>query len=220
MALTISRIPDRYRPGLVKLNELPVETVVAMADALAIAPTSQKEIVAAIERVAHVKSDEAEQLMISLRSLYLFRASAEASVDDFVPILIDAMQSTGVKELTVSDSDRPALTTKLKSLLGLRTLERTSKIEQLKGDHQAIFYDAKILTDLRPVFDEPKDPPIGAIVTHTLKIICHEAGEHKELYFALDAEDVRTLRKIADRAIDKMGSLQKVLKNASIADLS
>src|SRR5260370_19616168 len=130
------------------------------------------------------------------------------------------MQSSGSRDLAVSDDDKPAVTAKLTSLLGLNTLERASKIEQLKADHHSIFYDAKILTDLRPVFDQPTEQPIGAIVTHTLKIIFHEAGEHKELYFALDADDVLTLKKIADRAADKMSSLQNVLKTANIPDLS
>jgi hypothetical protein len=220
MALTISRIPERYRPGLVRLNTLSLETVKALADALAKAPSTQKELIAVIERVAKLKLEDAERVMTSLRSLYLFRASAEVSVEDFVPVLIEAMQSTGIQELTVSDSEKPLLAAKLTSLLGLSTLERSSKIEQLKSDHQTIFYDAKILTDVRPVFDEPKEAPIGAVITHTLKIICHEAGEHKEFYFSMDAEDVRTLHKIADRASDKLASLQGLLKSTNIPDLS
>jgi len=65
--------------------------------------------------------------------------------------------------------------------LSLKTLERAAKIEQLKADNQSIFYDAKILTDLRPVFDQPREPPIGFILTNMLKIVYHEFGEHKEL---------------------------------------
>ena len=221
MALTISRIPDRYRPGLAKINSLSIETATSVADALGRLPaSSRKELIAVVERAAQLKSEEAESIVRSLYSLYMFRASAEASVADFVPVLIEAMQSSGVQGLAVPDSSKTALEAKLTSLLGLSTLERASKIEQLRADHQTIFYDAKILTDLRPVFDNPKDPPIGAVVTHTLKIICHEAGEHKELYLALDAEDVLTLKKIAERAADKMSSLQKVLKSANIPDLS
>lgn len=221
VALTISRIPERYRPGLAKINALTIETATTIADALGKLPvSSRKELIAAIERAAQLNPEEAESIVLSLYSLYMFRASAEASVADFVPVLIEAMQSSGVQGLAVSDSGKSALAAKLASLLGLSTLERASKIEQLKADHQTIFYDAKILTDLRPIFDKPQEPPVGAVVTHTLKIICHESGEHKELYFALDAEDVLTLKKIAERAADKMSSLKQVLKSANIPDLS
>jgi hypothetical protein len=221
VALTITRIPDRYRPGLAKIVVLPPEIVSAMADALAKASVSSlKEMTAAVEWAAMLSTEDAEAVMTSLRSLYIFRASAETSVAEFIPVLIAAMQSSGSRDLAVSDNDKPSVTAKLTSLLGLNTLERASKIEQLKADHHSIFYDAKILTDLRPVFDQPTEQPIGAIVTDTLKITFHECGEHRELYFALDAEDVLTLKKIADRATEKVLSLQALLKSKNLPDFS
>jgi hypothetical protein len=221
VALTITRIPDRYRAGLAKINALPIEKVEAIAAALGKASvTSRKELIAAVEQASEQGSEDAEAVVTSLQSLYIFKASAESPVTQFVPVVIGAMQSSGIKELVVSDDAKPVLATKLTLLLSLSSLERFSKIQQIKADHQSIFYDAKILTDLRPLFDDPKEQPLGAIVTHTLKIICHEAGEHKELYFSLDAEDIRTLQKIAERAADKMSSLQVLLKSANIPDLS
>ena len=221
MAQTITRIPDRYRAGLAKINALPIEKVEAIAAGLGKASvTSRKELIAAVELASQQSTEDSEAVVTSLQSLYIFKASAESSVTQFIPVLIGAMQSSGIKGLAVSDDAKPVLVKKLTLLLSLSSLERVSKIEQLKADHQSIFYDAKILTDLRPLFDQPKEQPIGAIVTHTLKIICHDAGEHKELYFSLDAEDILTLKKIAERAADKMSSLQALLKSANIPDLS
>jgi hypothetical protein len=93
-------------------------------------------------------------------------------------------------------------------------------VEQLKMDHQSILEDAKIVTDLRPVFDKPGERPLGAIITHTLKIVHHESGEHKELFFALDADDVLNLKRIAERALEKMSSLKDFIKSADIKDLT
>ena len=100
-------------------------------------------------------------------------------------------------------------------------MEHASKVEQLKSDHQAIFYDAKILSDIRPLFDNPDEPPIGAVISHTLKIVFHESGgDHKELYLALDAEDLEVLKKIAKRAESKLASIQSLIKTVNIPDLS
>ena len=221
MALSITRIPDRYRPGLSKVKSLPLEKVTAIASALEkTSATSRKELIAAVEEAAQITTDDAGAIIASLHSLYIFKASAEATVAEFIPVLIAALQSSGRQDLAVSDAEKAVVTTKFTSLLSLSALERASKIDQLKTDHQNIFYDAKILTDLRPVFNEPKDQPVGAIVTHTLKVIFHEFGEHKELYFSLDAEDISTLKKIAERANEKMASLQALLRSANIPDLS
>ena len=221
MPLTITRIPERYQRGLATINALPAETVAAIAAALGKASvSSRKELIAAVEQASRVSNEDAEAIITTLRSLYIFKTDTESSISEFIPVLITAMQGSSNQGLAVSNEHKAVVITKLTSLLSLSTLERDSKIEQLKADHQIIFSDAKILTDLRPVFDEPKEPPIGAILTHALKIIYHESGEHKELYFALDAEGVRTLQKIAERAADKMCSLQALLKSANIPDLS
>jgi len=221
VALTITRIPDRYQEGLAKMIALTPEEVRSIAAALAKAPVNSREDqIAAVERVTQPKTADAEAIITSLYSLYKVKAGAESSVAEFVPILIAAMQATGSRDLTVPDENKEAVIAKLTSLLSMSALERASKVEQLKADHQGIFYDAKILTDLRPVFDQPKERPVGAIVNQTLKIVWHESGEHRELYLSLDTEDVGKLQKIAERAADKMSSLKALLKSANIPDLT
>jgi hypothetical protein len=130
------------------------------------------------------------------------------------------MQASGRKDLAVSEEEKPRLTEKLTSLLSSDSLELASKVEQLALDHPSIFHDAKIVSDLRPVFADPTDPPIGYIIGHTLKIISHEHGAHKELYFALDLEDIHTLQKIANRAEQKATSLKAVIDATKTRDFS
>jgi hypothetical protein len=131
------------------------------------------------------------------------------------------MRSSGSKNLILDNGEVHAFTDKLTRLLNLSSFERTSKIEQLKGDHPSVFYDAKIITDIRPVFDLPGDPPVGAIIGHTLKVVCHDhGGDHKELYFALDSEDVESLKKIAERAQQKASSLKALINSVQLADFS
>jgi hypothetical protein len=220
--ITITRIPDRYRAGLEKINVLSLEVVSAITDALKATPGpfSLKQLESIIERVAGLGSEDANKVTITLHSLYAFMAATECPVAELVQVLMGAMAASGVKALAVTDDNKRDFTSKLTHLLSLKPVERASKIEQLKADHSAIFYDAKIVTDMRPVFDDPHERPIGAIVVHTLKVITHESGQHKELYFALDNDDVATLKKIADRALDKSSSLKQLLTESNLPDLS
>lgn len=221
MALTISRIPERFRPGLVKVRALPIEVVSAIADALREIKSSDLKRMSATIKVAGVlSSEDADAIIVSLRSLYTVKASTEASAREIASMVVTATQANSGGNLEISDEERSAFVNKLQMLLDLPTLEQASKVEQLRSDHAVIFYDAKILTDLRPVFDRPDDLPIGAIISHTLKITCHEAGEHRELYFLLDVEDLETLKKISERASAKAISLKRLIASSNIPDFS
>jgi hypothetical protein len=219
VAFTITRIPERYRAGLIKMNALPLDTIAVISSTLEGSPPAGNlgELRSAIEKVPDVSSDDAEAITICLHSLYVLLAAQDGvSVDEFVTVLVDAMRASGSKALALTEIERAELTKKLRQLLSLKSLARTSKIEQLRRDQQAIFYDAKILTDIRPVFDNPEDAPVGAIIQHTLKLVFHESGEHRELYLAMAPDDVRILKEVSERADSKLSSLKALLAAANI----
>ena len=220
MPLNITRIPQSYRAGLAKIKSLSPEAVSALANALGVAQISDfAKLSSVVESSAQVSPEEAAAIVTSVRSLYYIKATAETATPDLVAMLMTAMQMSG-GNMALSESEKPAFAEKLTKLLSIGRVERSGKIEQLKTDHQNILEDAKILTDLRPVFDKPGDRPIGFIIAHTLKIVTHESGVHKELFFALDGDDVLTLKRTAERALEKMASLQDFIKSANLDNLT
>jgi len=65
---------------------------------------------------------------------------------------------------------------------------------------------------LRPVFGEGiAEGPDAFIVTHTLKLHYWEAGKHKDFFVALDRNDVRSLKEIAERAEKKSARLTEII---------
>lgn len=222
MALTIKGIPERYQSGLEVIVSLSADKAAAAAEALGkIEPSRGTDaLVSAVEQATGIPTEKAESVIVALRSLYVLRASSEAEVPELVTKLTNAMLRGGKKALHVPEQEKGNLVTKLTRLLSLESMGTFSKIEQLKSDYSSVFYDAKILTDLRPVFDKPEQPPVGAIIGHTLKIVCHDGVEHKELYFALDFEDILMLKKMIERAEAKMTSLKTFIKTTNLVDLS
>ena len=97
MPLTITRIPDRYRLGFAKIKSLSMQTVIAIAEALEkAAPTSSpKELSFITEQAGHLNPEEAASIISSVRSLYIFRATADSTLPDLVQMLVGAMQATG-----------------------------------------------------------------------------------------------------------------------------
>jgi|GEM_PF-1491202 len=98
------------------------------------------------------------------------------------------------------------------------TLGTAAKAGPVMTDHERIFEDARVLTDVRLIFhaDLSEKPNAGTIV-HMLKIVTRDTvGNRHPQYFALDANDVRFLRHLLDRAIKKEETLKGVLSSTGI----
>lgn len=82
------------------------------------------------------------------------------------------------------------------------------KAEQLGTEHQNLFMDARILTDLRPVFSAAGDIIHESLVIQTLLIDYHDGAEPRRVALALDARDIAQLRRLCERAEAKASTLK------------
>jgi hypothetical protein len=95
----------------------------------------------------------------------------------------------------------PEVATFLEQLNPEHPLNIRRKAEQLAHLHQNVLTSARLITDVRPVFDVPAQRILEALVFHTLFIEYSDGGqESKRIAFALDADDVAQLRHLCDRA--------------------
>jgi hypothetical protein len=220
--MAITRIPEPYRAGLAKIKSLLMSDVDAISNALSGCPLSGglKGMISAVHKeVPAIKPDDAEDIVRALYSLYSYRADSDAPLSKFIPELMAAMRKSG-KDLILTDDEKAAYQEKITKLLGIDAVGLASKAERLRTDYANTFYDARIMTDIRPIFADPGDQPLGAAITHTLKIEYHQAGDHKHFYVSLDANDLELLRKAAERAELKAKSIQSMFTANRFADLS
>jgi len=127
------------------------------------------------------------------------------------------MRASGRKDLIVSPEERPSFDEKLTKLLSIEPVLVASKSYELKFEFGKRFCDARIISDIRPVFAKPEEKPITALVTHTLKIELHGSmGRHEEVYIALDDDDLGKLKKVIERAMLKSASLKALLRESGI----
>jgi hypothetical protein len=92
------------------------------------------------------------------------------------------------------------------------------KAERLSSANQCNLYEAKVITDLRPVFNKAGDEIQCSIVTYRLLIDYFDVSPlpHR-IEIALDASDVAELRKACERAELKGVTLKKALKGIAWA---
>jgi len=215
------KVPDRYRDGLAEIARLSEGSFSEVYEALAKAPretSSQTELADRVsEEVGSVGRDQVKNLIAALTSLYQVRGRAGVSSEKLATEIYDAIVREGSD--LVRKEDAGEFRSRLEKFLGLDSLNVVaSKAKELQTDVERAFCEARILTDLRPVFGSTVEAPIAMVIVHTLKLAYHDAatGNHEEIFVALDGGDIEKLKAVLERAEKKAKSLAARLQTAGI----
>lgn len=225
------RIPDRYQAGVSKIRRLDERTVREIRAALdrplnlpksesSVEPPSNPDEVAmtAMRSVSSTNFTDFKDIADALAALYGVKSTRENSVEEFVNDVSDAMESLPSDDLRLPEAEREEFKGKLSILLGAEVFSVVAKAHDLATDDERTFCQARILTDLRPVFGpRVEDGPRGMVAVHILKLAYHQGGDkHQQFYVALDSDDLQDLKKVIERAEAKAATLNSVIKNVRI----
>jgi uncharacterized protein (DUF1778 family) len=217
-------IPRRYYKGFQKLIRLDDSSWTRLANALAnpnLKPTMQANNLAVqvAEYIPEIPVPELEEIVTVILSLYYMLDYKKDSIDTLVRDLVEGIDVTDDigKEGWQKDQFASHL---LGILSGNEVLNISAKAAGVLTDHEHIFCDVRILTDIRPVFgsDISKVPDVSVTI-YMLKIGYHEGRTHKEFFVALNAEDLRELREALDRAEAKTLATKALLEKAGLTNL-
>lgn len=223
MAVVITTIPAPYRAGFASIKELSADTFETLVSALEKARLSGglKELTATVvQQVPTLKQNKIKEILRVVFSLSVFTSDEDTPLSENLANLSRAMQTSGEPNLTLSEQESAVFEKRLERLLTIKNVVIATKTQSLRMDYPVTFHDAKILTDMRPVFDKVDERPVGCAISHTLKITYHENDEHKQFFVVLDGEDLGALKKAIQRAETKGSSLKSLIKVANLPDLS
>lgn len=218
------KIPQEQWAGFEKLVALDDATLRTLATALReqFPGLNKPDVLAEIaSSAANISSADANDMMEVLITLYILRSRQESPVPDFVKDVSRAMDETEAEGLKLSGDDRDRFQDRLAELLSIESATVESKAIDVQFENEHTFHSARIVTDVRPIFGpDPEDAPIGAVIVHMLKITYRERTRMRDLFVALDTEDVSTLGDLADRADLKAKSLKAFLAKAGLPLIS
>src|SRR5262249_12235531 len=101
------------------------------------------------------------------------------------------------------------------------SLGAVAKARDIIYENDRVFVDGRILTDLRPVFRaNASDPPLAGVVVHTLRITYCSSEGHRRFYAVLDLDDLKKLKTVIERAIQKDNTIRKMADSAKLAIFS
>jgi hypothetical protein len=210
-------IPKEYERGfaLIKsLSDSDIERVLEVLSGAIAAADAERISALLIPALPALQGDDIGKLAATLYSLYQFRGHSDISLDRFVKDISDATATVENGDArTSSEEERKVLSEKLKSLLTVRPLSLISKAHQLHGEAGNLFSGAKVISDIRPVWEgDPTEHPEGTVIIQTLKLSYYDIEGPKELYLNLSDDDIETLISALERARDKAVTLTALAK--------
>jgi hypothetical protein len=158
-----------------------------------------------------ISGRDAEAFKDAVDSMYSVRAYAEVPLEEFVSDVCESLTD----EDELPPKEQPPFRHRLLRVLSIDSLNVASKAGLLQNEFERDFCEARILTDVRPIFGEDVNtPPAAMIISHTLKISFHEGGGRRvnEVYFCMGSRDIAQLRSVLDRAEAKAKSIRAALK--------
>jgi hypothetical protein len=214
------RVPDEYVGGLAKFLGLSVESGDKLLSALEQSPVSQEPREALKEKLSAlgiVPNSDVDDIADAVMSLYFVCAHSDESPSDLAAEITQAINESSSEKLKLPDETRANIKSRLTRLLSVDSFAISVKADSYLYEYDNVFSKAHISTDIRPIFGvNPEEPPKVATLNHMMNIHYYHDGEHKELYLALDAFDLDSLRNVIDRAALKAESLKQVLDAAGL----
>lgn len=209
------RVPEEYVPHLKRLVGLPPESMKALLRGLRDSEPSLEmgEFVDSVAAQLSLDRAEARGIVELLTSLSAVREAAGGDVSEFVSAFHGAIEQTGEPDLQPSDWEafQGAITDMLS---GDNPLAVSAKALNVLTDHPRVFLQARVLTDLRPIFRvDVSDPPAALVAIHTLKLEYLAEGAHRSFYITLDSGDVAKLIDVLLRATEKEKSLNALAQD-------
>lgn len=210
------RIPPRFRAGLTavdRLSEADVDAIEAHLNAgKGKAEVSIDRL--AVKLAAEVEADvDLEQLLEAVASLTGLLPEDGSGAE---ALALDVSESEGL-ELPVDR--QPIYAARLLKLMEVPTLAVAARAMDVVTDHDKVFHEARILTDIRPIFERDVTTGVkAAAVSATLKVEYHAGGRStiESFFVTLDRGDLDHLRRVVDRAVAKMDGLSDLLKETNV----
>jgi len=158
--------------------------------------------------------EQSNKLISFLWRLLIVKGRYDGSLSEFIDDLSEALRE--LDESIWSDKEhkewekRRTIISELLATPG--ALGLSTKAAELLLEHPFVLCESRIISDLRPIFDDDADVILGFVNFHTLMLRCVEGGKEKILHIAMDNNDVSQLKEHAERAEKKVRMLDAELK--------
>lgn len=177
-------------------------------------PATFKELYA---QISPGSTKDARRIVRSLSNIRDFMQDAKITSEETFDLLTDALERKqaplGWPEASRTEwlNSRSRVVGLLNQIDDKHPFVVLQKASDLTYAHEKVLRNARIITDVRPVFLGDSDEIVRGIAVHRLLIEYTTGDTSARIEFALDAADIALLRKLCHRAESKATAIRKSL---------
>ncbi len=101
----------------------------------------------------------------------------------------------------------------LNELVNMQEFSAARKAIELSYDYADILTRAKILTDIRPVFNDEGNAIISTVVSYCLRLNYQTGNQVKELAIVMDDNEICALKEQCERALEKSTKASELMNS-------
>lgn len=198
-------IPHIYFPGfqrIINLDDTELNELSNLTKNLRIGESLQNILTARQDFQNPLSNEDIHNIFRALISLVGIFESSKRDIDDFTTRF---SESYLISNNSAEKDDGAKLKKNLSILLeNFDSIRISTKAQEIILENTHNFSEARIVSDIRPVFDnELGENKKYAVVVHSLKLEYTKKDSLRELFIALDLSDLEALKQVIDRAIEK-----------------
>lgn len=208
------RIPKSHAEGFVFLSNLSESDFKELVNTISKIDrgTLPDKLASDISEETKIEKDVSNEIAKILFNIYSLKEQFDNNISELTSELSLALKNSNVEIGT--DSNWNKLEERLENLLSFdENIGNTFKALKLLSEYDKIFVNSKIVTDIRPAFDNENLSTDTALIVHNLKIGYHKNDRNEEMYLALDSNDLDELKKHIERAKKKEEKIKDTLKD-------
>lgn len=148
------------------------------------------------------------------------RAELRMPAKPFVRLLTDLIQEQGKGWLDANRDRWERVVPAVELLVGPGNLfEQLNKAYRLIAERPALVEGVRVLTELRPVYDDDVAAVHAYLITSTLAVSYQEFGQQKQVHLTMDRADLLRLREQVERGLKKIQLLERQVARLEVPAL-
>ena len=179
----------------------------------------EKYVTAVVSGMTTSDSSAAKLIIEELLTMLFSGARSQITSTKLASELSEAALEAHSTDFPFTSEQKQLLESRLSRAFSTKSLQVTGRAHSVYSDTDKQFAEARILTDLRSIYDESGEEVSAAIVIHNLRIRYYENTDVKDTYFSLDTEDLAALVSVLQRALKKEAGLVKLIQKSGIPHL-
>jgi hypothetical protein len=211
--LTKTQVSDLK--AIVELGSDALNRLAEQIESASPTPFSPPELNRVVAEAISDKPDSVDPVMRQVLSFASLRRRLRLEVDDILSGLKVALRDSGADIATEWEGIERAF----RRLLTSSRIATIAKALDLSYDYENLVQAARIVTDVRPVFDDELRQIDGAVVSFTLRLKYVSLEGDNGISLAMDKGDVESLLRECQRALQKAELTSETLAKLPIRTL-